>query len=88
MNFNELLNRIIYLLPQHPQPPNWRIYIAFLFFFFYSPAPAPNLWHILMHNSPPPINIFFRMSSFVSSALHLFEDAKASGLLLNALATA
>lgn len=29
MNFNELLNRIIYLLPQHPEPPNWQIYIAY-----------------------------------------------------------
>lgn len=31
MNFNELLNRIIYLLPLRPEPPNWQIYIAFFF---------------------------------------------------------
>lgn len=31
MNFNELLNRIIYLLPPRPEPPNWQIYIAFFF---------------------------------------------------------
>lgn len=29
MNFNELLNRIIYLLSPHPKPPNLQIYIAF-----------------------------------------------------------
>ena len=57
MNFNELLNRIIYLLPPHPEPPNWQIYIAFF----------SNLWHICMHNLLSRLNIFFRMSSLVYS---------------------
>lgn len=56
MNFNELLNRIIYLLPPHPEPPNWQIYIAFFF---------SNLWHICMHNLLSWLNIFFRMPILV-----------------------
>lgn len=64
MNFNELLNRIIYLLAQHPEPPNWQIYIAFIFFF--------NLWHICMHNLQWEVNIFFRLSGLLYTHVYIY----------------